>query len=97
VNRNALLRRLVESRASVLLGRRLRAVDAEGVVVEAPDGTTLHLPADTVVTAFGTKPNTALSGTAFAEDPRVHVVGDCVLPGDVGDAVHMGFEAGASI
>ena len=96
VNRTALLRRLVESGVTVLLGRRLRGVDAQGVLADGPEGT-LRLPADTVVTAFGTRPNTALSGGAYAEDPRVHVVGDCVEPGDVGDAVHMAFEAAAAL
>lgn len=96
VNRTALLRGLVEAGVGVLTGWRLVAVEERGVLAEGPDGQ-VHLPADTVVTAFGTRPDTSLSGYAFREDPRVHVVGDCVEPGDVGDAVHGGFEAAANL
>ncbi len=95
VNRTALLRRLAESGVGVLTGRRLVAVEDEGALVAGPDGT-VHLPADTVVTAFGTRPDGALAG-ASGEDPRVHVVGDCVEPGDVGDAVHAAFEAAVAL
>ena len=96
VNRTALLRRLVESGATVLTGWRLRAVEEGAAVAEGPDGAA-RIPADTVVTAFGTRPNTALSGSGYEEDPRVHVVGDCVEPGDVGDAVHAAFEAAVQL
>lgn len=92
VNRTALLRRLVEAGVMVLTGRRLRVVDDGAAVVDGPDGS-LRLPVDTVVTAFGTRRNGALTGRGHEEDPHVHVVGDCVEPGDVGDAVHAAFEA----
>ena len=96
VNRNALLRSLVEAGVGVLTGWRVVAVEDHGVLAQSPDGP-VRLPADTVVTAFGTRPDTALSGAAYREDPRVHVVGDCVEPGDVGDAVHSAFEAAAAL
>ncbi|GEN81325.1 oxidoreductase [Actinotalea fermentans] len=96
VNRNALLRGLVEAGVGVLTGWRVVAIEDHGVLAEGPDGP-VHLPADTVVTAFGTRPDTALSGAAYREDPRVHVVGDCVEPGDVGDAVHSAFEAAVTL
>ena len=96
VNRTALLRGLVEAGVGVLTGWRVVAVEDHGVLAEGPDGP-VHLPADTVVTAFGTRPDTALSGAAYREDPRVHVVGDCVEPGDVGDAVHSAFEAAVAL
>ncbi len=96
VNRTALLRGLVEAGVGVLTGWRVIAVEDDGVLAEGPDGR-VHVPADTVVTAFGTRPDTALSGARYREDPHVHVVGDCVEPGDVGDAVHSAFEAVAAL
>lgn len=96
VNRTALLRKLVEAGVGVLTGVRVTAVEEDGVLAQGPDGQ-VHLPADTVVTAFGTRRDTALSGAFYREDPRVHVVGDCVEPGDVGDAVHSGFEAAVAL
>lgn len=96
VNRTALLRKLVEAGVGVLTGWRVTAVEEDGVLAQGPDGQ-VRLAADTVVTAFGTRRDTALSGAFYREDPRVHVVGDCVEPGDVGDAVHSGFEAAVAL
>lgn len=96
MNRTALLRRLVESGVTVLTGRTIRAIDDDGVLADGPEGR-LRIPADTVVTAFGTRPNTALVGSAHLEDPRVHVIGDCVEPGDVGEAVHAAFVTASAL
>ena len=96
VNRTALLRGLVEAGVGVLTGWRVVAIEDDGVLAHGPDGH-VRLPADTVVTAFGTRRDTALSGAFYREDPRVHVVGDCVEPGDVGDAVHGAFEAAVAL
>lgn len=96
MNRTALLRRLVESGVTVLTGLTIRAIDDDGVLADGPDGRR-RIPADTVVSAFGVRPNTALVGSQFVEDPRVHVVGDCGEPGDVAEAVHAGFLAAAAL
>ena len=96
LSRTALLRRLVEAGVTVLTGRTIRAVDDEGVLADGPEGR-LRIPADTVVSAFGIRPNTALVGCDHLEDPRVHVIGDCVEPGDVGEAVHAAFVTAAAL
>ncbi len=96
MNRTALLRRLVESGVTVLTGLTIRAIDDDGVLADGPDGRR-RIPADTVVSAFGVRPNTALVGSQFVEDPRVHVIGDCVEPGDVAEAVHAAFLAAAAL
>jgi 2-enoate reductase len=96
LNRTALTRRLAEQRVSVLTGRTIRAIDDEGVLVDGPDGR-IRIAADTVVTAFGIRPNTALVGSDHVEDPRVHVIGDCVEHGDVSEAVHAAFLAASAL
>ncbi len=96
LSRTALLRRLIEAGVTVLTGRTIRAVDDEGVLADGPEGR-LRIPADTVVSAFGIRPNTALVGCDHLEDPRVHVIGDCVEPGDVGEAVHAAFLTAAAL
>jgi len=96
MNRTALLRRLVESGVTVLTGLTIRAIDDDGVLADGADGRR-RIPADTVVSAFGIRPNTALVGSQFVEDPRVHVIGDCVEPGDVAEAVHAAFLAAAAL
>lgn len=96
VNRAALMDGLVEAGVGVLTSRRVVAIEDDGVVAEGPDRR-VRIPADTVVTAFGTRPDASLSGAAFREDPHVHVVGDCVEPGDIGDAVHSAFEVASAL
>lgn len=96
LNRTALLRTLVESGVTVLTGRTIRAIDDDGVLADGPEGR-LRIAADTVVTAFGIRPNTALVGSERLEDPRVHVIGDCVEPGDVGEAVHAAFVTASAL
>ncbi len=96
MTRTALLRTLMEAGVTVLTGRTIRAIDDDGVLADGPEGR-LRIPADTVVTAFGVRPNTALVGRGELEDPRVHVIGDCVEPGDVAEAVHAAFVTAAAL
>ena len=90
INRAALLRRLAEAGVLVLTGRTIRAIDDDGVLADG-DGGRIRIPADTVVTAFGVRPNTSLAGLGAPEDPRVHLIGDCVDPSDVREAVQAAF------
>ena len=90
INRAALLRRLAEAGVTVLTGRSVRAIDDDGVLADGAAGR-IRVPADTVVTAFGIRPNTSLAGLGAPEDPRVHLIGDCVDPSDVGEAVQAAF------
>ena len=96
INRAALLRRLVEAGVTVLAGRTIRAIDDEGVLADGAGGR-VRIPADTVVTAFGIRPNTSLAGLGAPEDPRVHLIGDCVDPSDVGEAVQAAFLVAATL
>lgn len=96
INRAALLRRLVDAGVTVLTGRTIRAIDDEGVLADGTDGR-IRIPADTVVTAFGIRPNTSLAGLSAPEDPRVHLIGDCVDPSDVGEAVKAAFLVAAAL
>ncbi|HEY3438127.1 MAG TPA: NADH:flavin oxidoreductase, partial [Actinotalea sp.] len=73
-----------------------RAIDDRGVLTHGPSGP-VTLPADTVVTAFGVRPNVMLTGPSALEDPRVHLVGDCLEPAKVGDAIHAGFRVAQSL
>jgi len=94
-NRVALLRRLAEVGARVLTGHRVTQIRDGAVVCEGPDGP-VELAADTAVLAFGVRPDRALPD-ALADGPATYVVGDCVQPSKVGDAVHAGYAAGAAI
>lgn len=90
LNRTALLRRLTECGVNVLVNHAVRAVDDRGVLIHGAGGPQ-RLVADTLVTAFGVRPNLTLTGAAALEDPHVHVVGDCVEPAKLGEAVHAAY------
>ena len=92
-NRVALLRRLHEAGVRVLTGHRVTAIGDGTVTCEGADGV-VEVEADTALLAFGVRPDRTLPD---AVQHRAHVVGDCVAPAKVGDAVHAGYVAGAAI
>jgi len=77
-------------------GHTVTAIDADGVLAKGPDGE-LRLAADTVMAAFGVRGNRALADALEAAGREVHVIGDCVEPAKVGEAVHAGWTAGAAL
>ncbi|MCV2395880.1 FAD-dependent oxidoreductase [Actinotalea sp. M2MS4P-6] len=96
VSRAALLAGLEEQGVPVLTGTIVQAVDDLGVHAVGPDGP-VELPTDSVVLAVGVLPSRELAAGGVLEDPRVHLVGDCVSPGSLGDAVRSGFAAGLTL
>ncbi|WP_228373756.1 oxidoreductase [Demequina maris] len=90
INRITLLRDLAEAGVTLLTGHRVVEVNAAGVKVDGPDGP-VQIAADTVVSAFGVRPATALVEALQARGAVA--VGDCVKPAKVGDAINAGFEA----
>lgn len=94
-NRVALLRRLHESGVRLLTGHRVTAIEDGLVRCTGPDGA-VDLGADTALLAFGVRPDRDLPDALTATVPA-HVVGDCVQPGKVGDAVLAGYRAGAAV
>ncbi|MFN3866370.1 MAG: FAD-dependent oxidoreductase, partial [Demequina sp.] len=91
INRITLLRDLAAAGITLLTGHTVVEIDEAGVKVGGPDGP-VHIAADTVISAFGVRPETALP-TSLAARPGVVAVGDCVRPAKVGDAINAGFEA----
>jgi 2,4-dienoyl-CoA reductase-like NADH-dependent reductase (Old Yellow Enzyme family)/thioredoxin reductase len=94
-NRVALLRRLQETGVRVLTEHRVVAIGDHTVSCEGPDGL-VQVAADTALLAFGVRPDRALPD-ALESRASTYVVGDCVRPAKVGDAVHAGYAAGAAI
>ncbi|MFV0450797.1 MAG: FAD-dependent oxidoreductase [Propioniciclava sp.] len=95
INRVTLLRDLAEQKVTVLTGHTVTGVTADGVTVDGPQGG-VTIAADTVVSAFGVRPATAMT-EALAGRANVVAVGDCVTPAKVGDAINAGFEAAAAL
>ena len=92
INRITLLRQLAEAGVRILTGHTVTAIDDTGLSATGPGGEEVHLDADTVLAAFGVRPNTALP-EALAGRPGVVPVGDCVTPAKVGEAINAGFLA----
>jgi len=66
-------------------------------VVYSKDGEQLEEPADTVVLALGSRPNSALAESLHQAGIPFEAVGDCVEPRKVIDAIHEGFLVAARI
>ncbi len=96
VNRISLLKLLSEHGVRVLTSHRVKAVTPAGVVAEGPDGE-VTLEADSVVAAFGVRPADELASALAGRGVQVDVVGDCVEPRKVGDAIREGFLAGLTV
>ena len=95
-NRNPLLFRLRDNHVKQYTSSKILRVEKNGVVIESPDGTrTIY--ADTVIAAFGMKPNDGFVEAICRKYPTTAVVGDCVTVGQVAEAVRGGFFAGWSI
>jgi NADPH-dependent 2,4-dienoyl-CoA reductase/sulfur reductase-like enzyme len=86
-------------RVRVLTQHRVLSVDAEGLRVATPDGTTLSIECDTVVIAAGTRRNPTFAEAITARGIECHVVGDCSdsSTGTLAGAIHEGFWAGMKV
>lgn len=92
-NRTMLLEFLGKEKVDIRTGTRIEAVKDGAVVVVGSDGKEYEISADTVVNALGAKPRTTLVGEFKELAPEVHVVGDCVTPRIIYDAIHESFHA----
>ena len=92
--RTTLLRRLGENDVKILTKHKVKEFKPGGLVVQEPTGEESFIEGDTVVIAFGTKPNDSLVKAVEEKWTEVYVVGDCSKVATMGDAVHAGFGAG---
>lgn len=95
-NRNPLLFRLRDYGVKQMTSMKIKEITADGLKAEGPDGE-VFFPADTVIAAFGMKPNNALVDAICEKYPTTAVIGDCISVGQVGEAVRGGFFAAWSL
>ena len=96
LNRISLLTKLAEAGVQVLTGHRVTSFDEGGLAAVGPDGE-VHLAADTVVTAFGVRPDGGLAEALADAGRSVRAVGDCVQPAKVGEAINAGHLVGLGL
>ncbi len=78
-------------------GLKCVEITAEGVVAIDREGGRVSVAGDTVVIAVGYKPRTDIVDALLDTAPEVMVVGDCVRPRKVLQAIRTGYDAGMAI
>jgi 2,4-dienoyl-CoA reductase-like NADH-dependent reductase (Old Yellow Enzyme family)/thioredoxin reductase len=80
----------------IMTGAKAIEINKEGVEIEK-DGSKDLLPADTVVIASGSKPDTKLAEAVKGVVPEIHVIGDARSPRNALEAIREGFLTGLKI
>ena len=95
-NRNPLMFRLEDNGVKQMTSTKILEITPNGVKVDGPNGEEF-IEADTVISAFGTRPNNGYVKAICDKYPTTQVVGDCEKIGQVSDAVRGGFFAAYSL
>ncbi len=97
ISRRSILTELAKNRVSFLFNHTIKEFNAKGLVVSDKEGIDRILKADTIVLALGAKPKNKLAGILENKINELYIVGDCVSPRKIGDALHEGYVAGWQI
>ncbi len=93
VRKIALLELLKKHNVTMMKDSKIIKFNNQGAVVET-DGKEQVIPADKVVFALGSQANNPLLQQLQEMPYPFSVIGDCLEPGKISDAVHQGFHAG---
>ena len=96
-SRENLLARLEKSKVAMLTGVKYEEITDRGVVIIDNRGQRRTIEADTVVLATGAVPNSGLATELKRQDIAVHLIGDCVTPGKIAEAIRDGAKVGREI
>jgi 2,4-dienoyl-CoA reductase-like NADH-dependent reductase (Old Yellow Enzyme family)/thioredoxin reductase len=95
--RDSLLARLRKNRVTMLTGVRYEEITDKGLVITDKEGQRQNIEADTVVLATGAIPNTELATELERQNVALHLIGDCVTPGKIAEAIRDGGRVGREI
>jgi 2-enoate reductase len=96
-SRAALLQLLKEKRVETKTERKVLAIEPGRVICSNPAGAEEEVRVDSVILALGLKPNRALVQPLKDSFKEVYVIGDCLQPRKIYQAVHEGAYAGRAI
>lgn len=97
INKISLFNKLAKNNVKLMTNTKVTAIDETGLTVEE-NGIEKHIEADTVISAFGMRPNTTLSNLLKEKYPmKTRAIGDCDKLGKIGEAVREGFYAASSL
>ncbi|UCG82506.1 MAG: FAD-dependent oxidoreductase [Dehalococcoidia bacterium] len=91
INRMHLMKLLIDSGVRILMETTVSEITDDGVVIIDKDGKNNKLESDSVVLALGLKPNRDLADALGDTVSETRIIGDCVEPRKVMDAVWEGF------
>ena len=95
--RQPILDRLEARGVTMLTGVRYEQIITRGLDILTSDGWKQTIEADTIVLAPGAKANTELAQQLERKIPPLHLVGDCVQPRDIMEAIANGARVGREI
>jgi 2-enoate reductase len=93
-SRLSLLEELAKNGVTILTNLTIREFTDEGVAVTDKEEKQQTLKADTIVLALGAESENKLVENLKGKVSELYVVGDCVSPRKIGEAMHEGFVAG---
>jgi thioredoxin reductase len=93
-NRTVLMEQLTENWVEFLFDLDIREFTADGILVTDETGKQKIIRTDTIVLALGSKPENKLAYDLKEMIKELYVVGDCVNPRRIGEAIHEGYLAG---
>jgi len=95
--RASFLERLERKGVTLLTGVKYEEATPEGLVITTRDGERKTIAANAILLAAGSVPDRKLYDEVKDKVPEVHLVGDCVEPRKIGDAIAEGYRAALEI
>ncbi len=89
--RTDLPQRLASEGVKILTGTKCQELTDRGLDIVTSGGKRITLPADTVVVAAGAKPDQELYQQVRGMVSELYLIGDCVEPRKIRDAIDEGF------
>ena len=91
------LKKLLGKGVTMLPEIKYNEITTEGLVVTTKEGESKTIEADTIVLAAGAIPNSELHKELKGKVPEIHLIGDCVEPRTIRDAIADGFRIARQI
>jgi pyruvate/2-oxoglutarate dehydrogenase complex dihydrolipoamide dehydrogenase (E3) component len=95
--RPVLLKRLADNGVKLLPGVKYEGITSSDLVLTTKDGLRKTIEADTIILAAGSQPNKRLFEELKGMASEIYLVGDCVEPRTIRDAINEGFRVGCKI
>jgi NADPH-dependent 2,4-dienoyl-CoA reductase/sulfur reductase-like enzyme len=97
INKITVMNKIAADGIVLMPNTKVVSIDEKGVNAETADGQ-IHIDADTVIAAFGMRPDTTLADKIKEKyHTKTRVIGDTMKLGKIGEAVREGFYAASAL